>query len=424
MRRPAGIARFLSQRPRLFEYMRGFLWTGLAQFFSAVSNFVISLAVARGGGAEALGLFTIAFSVYLLILSLQRALIHEPLLTIKPDQGLGEFRLALSSAIAYLVPAALIVSLAGWVLGRSEIVILGVVLPFVCLQDSYRYGVFWKRQPRLAALIDGSWVVVSLAAWPWLTSSGSAASGLIAWGLGGLAGLLIGASFYRVLPRRPSDGLKWWLREARSLGGYLAIDRMGSSVFLQINRLALAAILGAGDLGILRAAQMVLGPAGLAMTAFEVFALSRLSGVAKNTPRRAASAISGLAGLSMVVVNGTLLLLSPVLVPLMYGPALDVPLIILLGVGARMIVHAFSTGPLLLLKATRAGGFIVVARLATGPVGTAAIVIGAAAWGLAGAVWAGLVPATVHVVVLWVTWRRQTDSQTQAKQKSSEFVSR
>ncbi len=69
-------------RLRLRHHAGGFAWTGFDQALSSISNVIVSLALARSGGVEALGVFTIAFAAYLIALGFLRSLVSEPVLTV------------------------------------------------------------------------------------------------------------------------------------------------------------------------------------------------------------------------------------------------------------------------------------------------------------------------------------------------------
>jgi O-antigen/teichoic acid export membrane protein len=387
----------------------GFAWTGIDQLLSSVSNLVVSLAVARAGGAEALGSYTIAFAVYLMVLGFQRSLISEPLMTM-PVRSAGPFdeqaRSGLSVALLYLIPVSMVISVVGFTIGRSEVTVIGLFLPFVGLQDLYRYLFFRHRRAEFAAVLDGVWVVSSIVGWVWIARTGSATVAVIVWAIGGTLGALTAMGLSRATPHRLRRGLAWWWAEARPLGGFLAIEGVLFWIFAQVNILGLAAILGAAELGTLRAAEIVLGPVGLALMTFNVYVLPRLAGDAVRLTERTAILISTVAGGLAAVSAIGLWIVAPVAVPLLYGESLEVPRVILLALGIRMTLAAFATGPVLLLKTRRSGAPIAVARLVSGLVGTPLVLGTAFLFGLIAAVWAGLVPLGIYLLIVGVGWLR------------------
>src|ERR671919_314924 len=253
-------------------------WTGLDQLLSSVSNVVVSLAVARAAGVDGLGAYPVAFAVPIVVLGFQRALITEPLLAIPASEGPdGHPRRALGAVAMLAVGSATALVLGGLLSNRSELVALAAVIAFVCLQDAYRYVLFRRRRAHLAAVIDAVWLIASVAGWPLITSRGTATTAVLVWGIGAGLSALLGARIAGVLPSPGRAAIRWWSREARPLGGFLALTSIVYAVGGQVTVLGLATVLGEGALGELRAAQILFGPIALATTAISFFALPRLA---------------------------------------------------------------------------------------------------------------------------------------------------
>jgi N-acetylglucosaminyldiphosphoundecaprenol N-acetyl-beta-D-mannosaminyltransferase len=377
-------------------------WTGIDQLLSSVSNVLISLAVARAAGIPGLGAYTVAFTVYLITLGFQRALVTEPLLAIATLADKDHHpRLGLGAAVVMVLPATGIVAIAGLLLDRSELVALAAVLPFVCLQDAYRHVLFRRRQAHLAAASDGIWVVASVAAWPLLASGGTVEVAVIAWGLGGALGLLLAAAATRVAPHPGGQAVRWWGREARPLGGFLAVAHLTYVIGAQVVLLGLAGVLGEGALGELRAVQIFFGPVGLATTAISFFALPRMASARERLSVRVAGLVSIGSAVLVIVCVGCLFIAAPLLFPILYGssfvahPALLVPLAL------GMVVGALSIGPILLLKARMTGGPLATTRIAATVIGVPIVLVVAANAGLVAAAWAMLAQATLYVLLVW-----------------------
>src|ERR687892_232608 len=236
-------------------------WTGLDQLLSSVSNVVVSLAVARAAGVDGLGAYTVAFALSIVVLGFQRALITEPLLAIPASEGPdGHPRRALGAVAMLAVGSATALVLGGLLSNRSELVALAAVIAFVCLQDAYRYVLFRRRRAHLAAVIDAVWLIASVAGWPLITSRGTATTAVLVWGIGAGLSALLGARIAGVLPSPGRAAIRWWSREARPLGGFLALTSIVYAVGGQVTVLGLATVLGEGALGELRAAQILFGP--------------------------------------------------------------------------------------------------------------------------------------------------------------------
>jgi hypothetical protein len=138
----------------------------------------------------------------------------------------------------------------------------------------------------------------------------------------------------------------------------------------------------------LRGAEIVLGPDGLALVAFNVFALPRLSSRRTGTNTHDAWVIAAGAGLTMWFhrsFSGSprrSACHSPT------AKALEVPRVLVLAIGTRLAVGALSTGPTLMLKAHQRGRPIAAARITAG----LSTVLRAAA----AAVWAGIIAILIY----------------------------
>ncbi|HZA27295.1 MAG TPA: WecB/TagA/CpsF family glycosyltransferase, partial [Actinomycetota bacterium] len=377
-------------------------WTGVDQLLSSISNVVVSLAVARAAGVAGLGAYTVAFALSLVVLGFQRALITEPLLAIpvseepdvNPRRGLGAVTLlAAGSAMALVV--------AGLLSGRSELIALAAVIGFVCLQDAYRYVLFRRRKAHLAAVIDTVWVIASIAGWPLITSRGTPTTAVVIWGIGAGLSALLGAWISGLLPGPGRGAIRWWSREARPLGGFLAVESMFYAVGGQITVLGLAVALGKSALGEWRAAQIMFGSIALVMTAISFFALPRLAAVRERLSLRVAGLVA-IASTGLVAICVTLLFLAaPLLFPILYGTGLEPRPALLVPMALQMVVGALAMGPILLLKARMTGKPLAGTRIITTLVGVPLILVVASSQGLVPAVWAMLGQAALHVCLVW-----------------------
>jgi O-antigen/teichoic acid export membrane protein len=375
-------------------------WTGLDQAFSALSNVVVSLAIARGAGASGLGAFTVVLSAYLLVLGFQRALIADPLLASPPTIGDRDAeRAALGAAAIFSAIGSLPVLGVGVVLGRPEFFALAVVLPFVCVQDLLRYLAFRRLHPRTAVALDLVWTFVSVGAW-WLIRAGSVSRAVLLWGTGGALGVFLGFFLLRLAPAGVRASWRWWKRDARVFGIALAIEGIAYTLSTQASVFIVAGALGNADLGLLRAAQILLAPSAPVLAAFSAFALPRMARRAAQLTRRD-SQIASVASLALAapVALAALMAAQP-LTRLLYGSSVVVPHRLLLPVALVLLVSAAGTGPILSLKARRRGGPLVSARVGTGVLGLV-FVTAALSAGVTAVAWAGAAQALVYSVTVW-----------------------
>jgi O-antigen/teichoic acid export membrane protein len=389
-----------NDRPLAWRHARALAWTGVDQAFSTLSNVLVSLALARGAGARGLGAFTVAFSTYLVVLGFQRALIADPLLAAPPDSGdQNAERAALGAAAIFSGTGAMAVLGIGTVLGRPEFLALALVLPLICLQDFLRYIAFRRLKPQAAVLLDAIWTVVSAGAW-WYVAAGSVHRAVLVWGAGGALGAVWGCRQLGLLPSSPRTAWRWWNRDARAFGVALAIEGIAYTFMSQLSVFIVAGALGDDDLGLLRAAQILLAPAAPLLAAFCAFALPRLARRA-DTLDRGDAQLASLAALGLVtpISLGALAAAEP-LTRLLYGSSMSVPSHLLVPLALVSWLGAAGTGPVLTLKARRRGQPLVSARIVTGALGLAFIAV-ALRFGLVAVAWAGAMQVFAYTIAVW-----------------------
>lgn len=232
-------------------------WATTAQVLSAASNFVVTIAVARGTGLEGLGRFSIAFAAYLTVLGFSRSLISEPLLARRgPGDGREAEAASVTLTLLFSLAGAAVVGGTGLALGRLELVVAGAALPVTLLHDLLRYHAFGRERPELAARLDGGWLLGSLLLWPVLTNSSSAAVAVLCWAGAAVLGIALG--WAPLLPRLlgARAAFRWWRRHARGLAGPLVLDSLLVTMALQTTVVIITAVSGDSALGLLRAGQV------------------------------------------------------------------------------------------------------------------------------------------------------------------------
>lgn len=375
------------------------------QGVSSLTNLAVGLWVARELGPSGFGAFSLGFAVYLVALNLSRALATEPL-TVRFSSRPRDWRRATASATGTALGIGMVLGALTAVMGAAVhsatggvLVALGITLPFLLLQDSWRFAFFSAGRPGAALLNDVVWAVALLLALAVVTrgTTADAATYCLAWGGAAGAAALAGLAQTRVAPGLLQ--LPQWLRDHRDLGPRFAVEYLTESGSLQVVVYAVGGLAGLAAVGALRGGQMLLGPVvvlstGLTMVAVPqaVKALNRSS----RALRRLCQALAaGLAAASLAW-GGVLLSISDELGAHLMGTtwasARDVvPPLVLAACGTGIVIGA-QVG----LRATAAAGRSLRARVALSAVVVAAAVSGAvtngavgAACGLAVAAWAG-----------------------------------
>lgn len=390
---------------RYSRFGRAVSWTAADQVLSSLSNLVISAAVGRAGGTRLLGQFALAFTVYLLLLGFQRALVSEPLMSLPASADRSPDRAALASAGTFAVLTAAGVAGIGAILGEPALLVLALVLPALLLQDQLRFQAFQRQDPRSAATLDGIWLAVVVCGLPWLVNAEDVVVPLAMWGAGAALGVLVALVRSGLRPAGTRTAWRWWKRDARRYGGLLALDSIVHSTAAQAVAFGLAGLVGVADLGRLRAAQLLLGVAGTALVAFNVFVLPRLTSRASAVTGRQAGLLCLLAtAVSSAAVTASLLV-APVIARLFFGEQVEAELALLLPVGLTLITASSTAGLLLHMKAMRRIGGYALGRLVVAVVGTPLILVAAGTGGLLAAAWAMVGVAVADVVTDTAAWR-------------------
>lgn len=400
-----------SQRARL-------ALTAVDQVVSSSSNFLVGVLVARYAGPGPYGAYMLAFTVWLLVVGIHRALVAEPVVI---DGGLhddrvavlrrglvADLRLAVVLAIP-LVPVGVVATLARADSAGPSLLALAVLLPALITQDYWRSMAFGLGRPGVALLNDAVFVVVQLAAMTVVIAAGARTAQwfLLAWGAGAAAGAIAGCLQLRVNPfgrrRGPLFSHTWpfsrWL-----LADFLTIFAVDQTYVVSV-----ALLLGPEDFGGLRAALSLMGPAAVIL----------LSGGNLGFPMMAeANTGSGVAGLVRVATDLTRVVgaavvgyclivfaIGPWLLTWIYGPEFSAAANLTRIVPIAYSVAVVSFGAGIAIRVARQARVMWMARLALAGLSGVATVLLSSMFGVAGAAWAGVVTASGGVAATLTVFR-------------------
>jgi O-antigen/teichoic acid export membrane protein len=268
-------------------------WLFVDQGFSSLTNFLISVAVARSVSVSEFGAFTIGITVYYILVEFVRPLAFEPLLIRYSGKEAAAQRHAASGATS----AALAVGLVSGVLVlctallvpdtvRPVLVALALILPGLLVQDACRYALLAAGRARDAAVNDILWAVLSVGALTVLsfTTSGGADVLFLAWGLAGTVCGVVGLVQVTALPRLRAG---WaWVREHRDLSPRFVAEYVIDAGSFQLTVLLVGAIGGLSALAALNGARLLLGPVGVVFLAVSGLAVSEGSRLRDARDRR------------------------------------------------------------------------------------------------------------------------------------------
>jgi O-antigen/teichoic acid export membrane protein len=267
-------------------------WGVADQAVSSITNFAVNIYIARDLGAIQYGAFGLAYVTYGFALNASRGLATDPLLVRFSGMNLPVWRRAVRSCTG---TAALVgLALGACVLGASvflggttrlAFVALGLTLPGLMLQDSWRFAFFALGRGSQAFLNDVIWAVAMVPALVFLRLTGHANVFwfVFAWGAAATFAAAIGPFQARVLPGLPRAA--GWLSRQRDLGLRYLAEGTSNSGAVQLRTYSLGFILGLAALGYLQAASTLMGPLQILIYGMGLVALPEAARILHRSPR-------------------------------------------------------------------------------------------------------------------------------------------
>jgi O-antigen/teichoic acid export membrane protein len=393
-------------------------WGFADQLCSSLTNFGLTIVAGRWLGPEPLGLIAIGFSVYVMALVFQRALVSEPHTVLSANHGLRD-RLDISrrtvtiSLLTGLIVAAGMVIVA-MLIGPNSTVGRGFLLfapwiPIVMLQDVWRFVLFRDNRNAAAVANDFSWVIGMLVALPVASAIHTDWAIVGAWGFGAFVGVVLGALQTRAWPRAVRASARWWRREAWPIGKWFALDRATSNLGTQGTVFILAPLLGAAALGGLKATNSVFAPLSVLGPAITLPGLPSMTRAyrsslhdARSLATRLSVTVGGLTGLYTLLLAAG----GGVALTFLFGDRFTRFTSLIVPTAAGQIMAAASIGFVILLKASKSGRPLVLAHVIS-TVGTLIVTpILAIRAGVTGAAWGLAIGYGLEsLAVIWFAWR-------------------
>lgn len=399
---------------------RRFLLTAADQCVSSFSNFAVGVAVARVAGIAALGAYSLAYIVWILLADFHRSLVTDPM-AIENDLTADErrpVRIGLAAELALGIAMAVTAAAAGGVLlltGQhaygTAFLALAPWLPFLLAQDYWRWVGFMRARPGQALANDLVFDLVQAVAFAalFLVGTHSSVLAISAWGLGALAGAAFGLVQYRVRPGL-SGGVarlrERWPMSRWLLGG--SVTTWGAS---QAYIVIAAAMLGPVGIGGLRAAlSLVSGPSLVLLQAGGSVGLPEASKALEQRGwpglRRVQRVITVASVASVIAVGVVVLFWGRQLLPLLYGPEFGRFSSTADLLALSILLSTLSVGAVLSLKAVKLTDMVFRKSVASLVVSVVAVVVLVPLFGVNGAAGAAIARcAVVSVTTLLLHWR-------------------
>ena len=373
-------------------------WGLIDQSFSSATNFGLAILAGRLVGASGLGVVYLGFSLCFIALNLQRALISEPLVVrsarAREEGSDVDTRHAIGVVTMEAVALTAVMLALGLVLPRpfgTALLLFSPWLAATLFQDLWRSILFRDRRGSAAAMNDGLWLAVMVAALPVALVWRHEATVVLTWGIGALAGALLGFWQVRLRPAAPAASLRWWLDRALPLGRWLAAQTGLLLIQVQVVVLMLTAFLGTADVGGMRSVETVFAPMTLLSQAVSFPALPMLVRVSAEDQDRArvwAFRVS-LATMALVVLYlGAVLALGSTLLTFLFGSKFTHYASLAIPVGVRQLVLAAGIGFSMLAKAEGRGSVLVAARIVGATSTVVLVLLIAPRFGLMASLWA------------------------------------
>ncbi|MCX4985380.1 hypothetical protein [Streptomyces sp. NBC_00572] len=387
----------------------GRLSWGLAdQAASSVSNFAVGIYVARSLGLTAFGVFSLAWVTYGVVLNVSRGLATDPLVVRFSGVSAGSWRAAVarSSGTALGVGAALgAVSLvAGLAVGGrvgTAFACLGVVLPGLLLQDAWRFAFFAAGAGRKAFVNDMVWGVALVPALVVAARVGSVAAFVLAWGASAGVAAVYGCLQSGIRPR--PTGAREWLDKHRDLGSRYLVENVTNSGASQLRAYGLGAIVGVGAVGVIRGAELLLGPFLAVLMGLSLVTVAEAARVLRRSPHRLGAfclLLGGGQAVAALLWGGALLLVPDRFGELVLGGVWSAASELIVPVTVGVAGAGLGTGAAAGLRALGAARRSLRSQLIASACYVVGGLGGAAAAGTVGSAW-GVAAATVCGSAVW-----------------------
>ncbi len=398
---------------------------GLAdQALSSLTNFGLSFLIARAVGPRDFGAFGVALVTYWTMLGIARALSSQPLVI--RFAGLDER--SWRSGVAAGTGAALAVAAAGGVVCiavaalssgtlADAFLALGISMPGLLLQDTWRFAFFAHARGRSAFANDLVWTVVQFPLIFALMAVGhlSVLFATLAWGAAATVAALFGIAQANALPD-PRRSLEW-LRAQRDLWSKFVGEVVIGMLSSQLLTYGIGAVAGLTAVGTIRAGNLLLSPLNVLSQAINLTAVPEGVRALRSSPRRLIRLCLALGALlgGMALSWGVLMFVLPASVGVVllrdtWEPAHTVILPLALSQTAAGIITGASIG----VRAMAAAGRSLRATTVTSTTSFVANMVGVVRGGAVGAVWGGAAVSVVNVAVWWTTFLRGVAEHTAA----------
>jgi O-antigen/teichoic acid export membrane protein len=278
---------------RLLNQVRRLGWGIADQAVSSVTNVAMVLFVAHTVGAEQFGAFSLAYVTYSFVLNASRGLASDPLMVRFSSTDHLTWRRAVASCtgtatVVGLAAGACVLAVAALLSSTARFAFLGLglTLPVLMLQDSWRFSFFALGRGSQAFLNDLVWAVALI---PTLIALRGAHVRNVFWFVfawGAAAGVAAAAGLLqaRVVPRLA--GSAEWLSHHRDLGSRYLAENVTNGGASQLRTYGLGFIVGLAGVGYVQAASTLMGPVMVVFMGMSMVGIPEAARILNRSPHR------------------------------------------------------------------------------------------------------------------------------------------
>lgn len=287
-----GISR--SKMPAPSAGRRAF-WNILDQATASTANFVLLIVIIRNFEASQVGVFTIAYATYFILLTVARGLVTDPLLirlrtsTDGTAARLETTRAAIGATLGVATIFGVLLQ-SFWLLDTpwsTSLATVGIVSVPLVWFDAVRLGLIADHRPKHALQVDLIYLVLQTTALTATIASDTEALEpyMYAWGASGLVACAFSALIFRLYP---SKGGRAWVSSNRDLGPAFGVDYLLNRLAEQGANVAVSSIATFSDLGAITSSRTLFAPATTLQTGINSFLVPELAAtVARREETRA-----------------------------------------------------------------------------------------------------------------------------------------
>ena len=268
-------------------------WGVADQGMSSLTNFAVTIYVARWLSLAQLGAFSLAYVTYSFALNASRGLATDPLMVRFSGADVPQWRRAVAmstgtAAVVGTVSAVVVLAASAFMHGttRSAFLALGLTLPGLLLQDSWRYAFFAIGRGSQALLNDTIWAVGLVVALIVLNKTGHTSVFWyeLGWGAAAALGAAIGPIQARVFP--DPTKVRGWISRHRDLAPRYLAENTTNAGASQLRSYGIGLIVSLAALGAVQAASTLMGPFLVVFMGMSLVTIPEASRVLRRSPRR------------------------------------------------------------------------------------------------------------------------------------------